>query len=379
MLESFLQPLIEDDLFSSDQLPGCISNHVRMHLKEFPDLDGVQVAMLAVRDPRLDGVSRGVSFGAEICRTELYRLMKPKEWPVVADIGNVEAGETVEDTLFAFQTVLHELSERNICALVLGGSETLAYYQYQAVKNRSTSLEVSYVGRQINLREGSWMNRLVLDEPNQLFNLSTLGYQSYLTEQESLDAMERMFFDPVRLGTLRARLSLAEPSFRSAHLVVFDSGVLRASEFPAVFDANPNGLLNEEACQLARYAGLSIQLGSVGFYNFNPDYDIDRRGAKQQAQMIWYFLEAYTQRRQEDPKDQGEQFLKYRLALKNTHELVFYKSTYSERWWMEIPHPKSGKENTIPLMIPCEYEDYVQAANDDLPDRWWRFYQKYSV
>ena len=29
--------------------------------------------------------------------------------------------------------------------------------------------------------------------------------------------------------------------------------------------------------------------------------------------------------------------------------------------------------------LVADYEDYLMAASEELPDRWWRFYQKYSL
>jgi hypothetical protein len=46
-------------------------------------------------------------------------------------------------------------------------------------------------------------------------------------------------------------------------------------------DASPNGLFGDEACALARYAGMSDQLMSIGFYDFNPDFDKSNITAKQ--------------------------------------------------------------------------------------------------
>jgi len=28
------------------------------------------------------------------------------------------------------------------------------------------------------------------------------------------------------------------------------------------------------------------------------------------------------------------------------------------------------------LLVPCSYEEYVEASEGTLPDRWWRTYQK---
>lgn len=381
MLDSFLKPINSDIVFASDQLPGSLANHVRIHHNRFPDLNGVKLAIFGVMDERLNGYNAGASQAANHIRQALYRLMVPKTFFPMADIGNVVAGDTADDTRFAIQTVLNELKHQNICALIIGGDESLALQQFYALKGNNVNIELTYCGRQISLREGQWANKVVLDESSNLFNLNAIGYQSYLTEQESIDVMERLFFEPVRLGTLRSRMSMAEPYYRSSHISVFDCGAIRSADFPGVREASPNGLYNEEACQLARYAGLSHACESVGFYNYIPALDRDEVCARQVAQMIWYFVEAFAQRKEEFPlkNGQSEQFITYRLDLKGSHELVFYKSRLTDRWWMSIPHPKKGLENTLPLVVPCEYEDYITASTDELPDRWWRFYQKYSV
>ncbi|TNE81876.1 MAG: arginase [Bacteroidetes bacterium] len=378
MLESFLRPLDTDDLISSENLPGSMAYHLRMNTHGTIDLDGVQVAILGVKDMRFDGLNHGTSAAPDKIRQQFYRLMKPQSWGTVADLGNIEAGDSLDDTLFALQTVLDELHNAGIVSVVLGGSEVLAKRQYEVLKVGNLNLEVVYVGKQVNLREGSLLNKIVLDQPNHLFNLTTLGYQTYLTEQESLDAMERMYFDLLRVGEFRAQTEQAEPLLRNAHLCVFDCASIKMSEFPGHYDASPNGLRNEEACLLTRYAGMGNAMESIGFYNFNPDFDVQHQSAKQVAQMIWFFLEGCMLRRKEDPLKEPDGFLKYRMGLKSTYDLVFYKSKQTNRWWMELPHPRSGLENTIPVMVPCTYADYLTASQDELPDRWWRFYQKYA-
>lgn len=378
MLESFLSPLDPDSLLSSDLLPGTLAYHLQINTKGNIDLSGLDYAIVGIKDIRFDGLNRGTSLAPDKIRQQLYRLMKPKSFGKVADLGNIEAGETIEDTLFALQTVLDDLHQQGIISIVLGGSEVLAKRQYEVLKHGNVNLDVVYIGKQVNLREGSLLNRLVLDEPSHLFNLSTLAYQTYLTEQESLDAMERMYFDLLRVGEIRVKPDLAEPLLRNAHFCVFDCSSIKMSEFPGHYDASPNGLRNEEACLLARYAGLGNRMQSIGFFNYNPDYDSNEQSAKQVAQMLWFFLEGAFQKRVEDPLKEGDDFLKYRMGLKNTYEIVFYKSKLTDRWWMEIPHPRSGSENTFPILVPCNYEDYLTAANEELPDRWWRFYQKYA-
>ena len=60
------------------------------------------------------------------------------------------------------------------------------------------------------------------------------------------------------------------------------------------------------------------------------------------------------------------------------HEVVFYKSPRSDRWWMDIPTPGAGNRKGRVLLVPCTYADYQSAAGGQLPDRWWRTQQKLS-
>jgi hypothetical protein len=135
---------------------------------------------------------------------------------------------------------------------------------------------------------------------------------------------------------------------------------------------SPNGLYAEEAAKLARYAGVSNTLSSAYFYGLNPEAPHDADHVLL-AQMLWYFMDGYCARFNDHPVHNHEDFLIYRNRLSSTgHEIVFYKSRKSNRWWMEIPHPYDNKS----FFIGCSYRDYETVCNDEMPDRWWRAYQR---
>ena len=50
------------------------------------------------------------------------------------------------------------------------------------------------------------------------------------------------------------------------------------------------------------------------------------------------------------------------------------------RWLLDVPDPAmptKEKNNLLPsLLVPCSYEEYIEASEGSLPDRWWRTYQK---
>src|SRR5690606_11974824 len=138
----------------------------------------------------------------------------------------------------------------------------------------------------------------------------------------------------------------------------------------------PNGFDGKEICILARYAGISDKVTSFGVFNHN--------NSKQEsvliAQVLWYFIEGYHYRSNEYPFGSKEQYLKYIVPVEDDEELVFYKSDRTDRWWIEIPNLSHGnnklKRNTL---LPCTYEDYLGACNNEMPERWWKAQRKNIV
>ena len=71
------------------------------------------------------------------------------------------------------------------------------------------------------------------------------------------------------------------------------------------------------------------------------------------------------------------QYLIYRASLTDgSGELFFVKSKKSDRWWMQVPYPSGISGNERFHLVPCRYEDYTTAVNGEMPDLWWRTYQK---
>jgi len=44
---------------------------------------------------------------------------------------------------------------------------------------------------------------------------------------------------------------------------------------------------------------------------------------------------------------------------------------------MEVPYPpKKGSRYERHHLVPCNKEDYDQAMENEMPDLWWKTYQK---
>jgi hypothetical protein len=217
----------------------------------------------------------------------------------------------------------------------------------------------------------------LLHEPNYLFNLSTIGYQSYFVSQESIKVLDKLYFDSYRLGAFKGNIEYSEPVLRNADLISFDMGAIRSSDAGANANASPSGFYGEEACQICRYAGMNDKLSSIGFYEFNPAYDKNGQTAILLSQMIWYFIDGFYNRKKDFPLQPQSAYVIYRTSLKEeNYEVVFIKSKKTDRWWMQVPYPNTKSVNERFHMVPCSYEDYKVAIEGDMPDLWWRTYQK---
>jgi hypothetical protein len=189
--------------------------------------------------------------------------------------------------------------------------------------------------------------------------------------------MEKLYFDVHRLGDFYGKVNRTEPVIRNANFISFDISAIRSSDAQGNANSTPNGFYGEEACQMCRYAGMSDKLTSIGFYEFNPAFDQNGQTAILLAQMLWYFIEGFYNRKRDFPLQPKSQYLIYRASIKDhVHELVFVKSKRSDRWWLQVPYPGKSSKNERYHLVPCTYEDYQAAVSGEMPDLWWRTYQK---
>ena len=224
----------------------------------------------------------------------------------------------------------------------------------------------------------NYLNNIILHEPNYLFHYANSGHQGYLTDPDTLDLMEQMQFDAHRLGKVHESVGQIEPVLRDADLISFDLGAVRAADHPAHAEAGPNGLDALQACTLARYAGLSDRLKCFGLFEHNPDLDSRQLGAQLAAQVVWHFLDGAFNQVADFPKCDKSEYTRYVVDLPDIDsEVVFLKSPRSYRWWMDIPYPPSTSQHAKQsMLVPCTYATYEEAANGELPDAWWRIFQK---
>ena len=370
--------------YQASQLGSSI---IRNGSSGFPDLEGVQLAIFGVKEERKAINNQGCSKAPDAVRNYLYRLHQPALPVKIVDLGNINPGFTIEDTYYAVASAVKELVKHNIVPILLGGGQDLTFANYKAYEELEQVVNIVSVDSKFDLGEmdqeldsQSYLSRIILHKPNYLFNFSNIGYQTYFVDKNAVELMNKLFFDAHRLGYVRSNMEEVEPIVRNADILSFDMSSIRSSDAPGNNHASPNGFHGEEACQIARYAGMSDKLSSIGFYELNPDLDARGQTAHLLAQMIWYFIEGFSNRKKDFPIGSRGDFTKYRVFIQNNkYEIIFYKSPKSDRWWMDVPYPPNKKiKYERHHLVPCSYNDYQTACREEMPDKWWLTFQKLS-
>ena len=353
----------------------------------WPELDGCHFALIGIQEDRPSTGNAGCADSPDEIRKYLYHLFQG-DWALkIADLGNISAGATPQDTDFAVKTVMGGLLRKNIIPILIGGGHHLTYAQYLGYQAVEQTVNLVTIDPKFDIGVGSdeytshsWLSKIILHQPNFLFNFSSLGYQTYFVEQSSVELMGKLNFDIHRLGVCREKIADVEPIIRNADLVSFDISAVRRSDAPGCGWATPNGFSGDEACQLARYAGISDKCTSFGIYEVNALVDPSGATSHLVAQMIWCFVDGFYHRKKDFPFSDTSNYTRFRVFLKDhKHEIIFFKSNRSDRWWMEVPYPPNQKIRfERHALVPCTYSDYQLACEEEMPDRWWQTFQKLS-
>jgi len=320
---------------------------------------------------------------AQIIREEIYRLKKVAPMLRIADLGNLRLGATINDTLFALQESCAMLFQLKINVVVIGGSHALTVGVFRAFKETENDINLVHIDSKIDISfderpfSESYLETIIEREASHLYNICCMGYQSYFVDQRQLNKLNELYFENLRIGNIRDQMEVVEPYFRDADLASFDIGSIRMCDAPGRFDASPNGFYAEEACQLARYAGISDRLRLFGLFETDAKFDRDRQTTKLAAQIIWYYLEGYVNRKHDFPQASIDDCTKYVVEVDEIgFPIVFYKSNRSKRWWIEVNNPHDEEKNRINVIISCTEDEYLKACDNEIPDKWWLNFKK---
>ena len=378
-LEIYFKPIHSIE-FSKNSIGSFIDSHVN----SFPEWESSDIVFLTIHENRGSSHDKKNEIDHYSIRKKLYNF----KWEgslTISDLGILDAGSSLKDTYAALKEITFEIQKKSKLLVLLGGSQDLTFANYLGYEQLEqpvnlTCIDHSFdvvVDQEQEISDQNYINHLLLQSPNNLFNFSILGCQQYYVGSDDLRFFDELFFDYVRLGELQNAISKSEPILRNTDLLSVDLSSLRNSEFKNSIYNHPNGFFGNEMCQMIKYAGLSDKVSSVGFYNLSSD-DICEVDSELVAQLIFFLIMGFSQRKNDFPVGSKKELIKYSVYHEDSkHNLIFHKSKMTDRWWLEVPYPptKDFKFERHHL-IPCNYEDYKIAQNGVIPDLWWKTYRK---
>jgi hypothetical protein len=118
---TFLSPVSKKVLAHREVLPpGTLGKQIGVHAEKgtLPDLKGVKFAILGIAENRADVNYIGADISFDSYRKALYSLY-PGNWNYkIIDLGDIEKGDSAEDSRFAAKEVIAALLKKNIVPLI---------------------------------------------------------------------------------------------------------------------------------------------------------------------------------------------------------------------------------------------------------------------
>lgn len=360
-----------------------LGKKIKLHTDNyFPAVEDLDIAIFGVVESRQSEHSLPQTSNIDQIRKSFYSLF-PGNWDCnIADLGNINTGNSVKDTYFAVASTVEFLLKKNVIPIIIGKSQDITFANYRSYDKIKSMINIVNIDKSFDLGDSSkpitntnYIGKIILEKPYNLYNYSVVGFQTYYNSQEEIDLMDKLYFEFYRLGEVNRDIKFVEPILRDADLVSIDLNCIKSSELRSNKTFSPNGFDSREICAISRYAGISNKVSSFGIY----EYDLSLKdGATSEliAQMIWYFIEGYYCRIEDDNFKNSNEFMKYNVLVQD-HKLVFHKSLKTGRWWVETPflkilHTKSSKN----ALLACTEDDYDKAVQGIIPERWYKAYKK---
>ncbi|MBT8236035.1 MAG: formimidoylglutamase [Bacteroidia bacterium] len=382
MAFDFLVPVSKKVLAHCELLPPqAIGNNIQIHTKKdgLPVLANATFALLGVNESRNAFEMKPQPLDIGGIRLAFYKLFMGNWNATLVDLGDINEGETVEDTYFVVKEVVAGLLEEKVIPIIIGATQDITYSTYRAFDGIRDLVELVAIDSRFDfgadeelISSHSYMSKIITDKPNNLYNFTNIGYQGYYNAQEEVDLMERLFFEAYRLGEVAADITMTEPVLRNANLISLDMRAIKGAEVGLETSFSPNGFDGKEICAIARYAGISDYVNVFGIY----ECENSPLAFQLVAQIIWYFMEGHNYRVPEFPSEKNDNFTKFNVPTE-TEQLTFFKSDVTERWWVEVPSVVSLHTKTHSnALLPCTEQDYLDACNQIIPERWFKAYKK---
>ena len=377
-LNDYFNPVsIEGPDFEQLTAQAGFPHNITIHTDNAPvkDIGKYKIALFGVPDGR-NSPNTGSMKGPDMIREQLYKLAKIPGRSKIIDLGNMKQGVTFNDTVAGLTDILSLLISENLFPVIIGGSSALIpaidkalsqflnKYTFTAVDSR-----IDFSNERKEPDSFNYLNAIINNHKSTFSHYINIGYQTYLNDQQIINRFLKRRSELIRIGDVRQAIYLTEPLFRDSDVAIFDISSVRQSDAPGTISPSPNGFYGEEICLLSRYAGISDKLRVFGLFDVNPEFDIRNQTTGLAAQILWFFLEGFSQKQYETPIlniSNSGRFIKYHVRVTDLDDdLIFVKSNLTDRWWIELQTEKDQN-----IYVACSHEDYLKANRNEVTDRW---------
>jgi len=347
---------------SKDQLGKRIGINGR---DDFNSFDKIDIVLFSISEYRHNN-SLIKSFNAnKDFRKKLYSLHFSNWKAKIYDLGDLVNGNEVSDTNYAVEKIVQFCVKNQIFIITIGGSQDLTFTLYSSLKKFFNYINLVTIDNRLDFIENniadSYLSKIIMDEENKLNQFSNIGYQKHLTSQPEIELIDKMKFESLSLGKVKSNINEAEPVLRESNIVSFDIKSVKSGDINNAHQY-PNGLSSYEFCSLSRFSGSSSKSNVISFFE-NWDFSIMNSLL---AEAVWYVIDGYNSRINENPKDDSDDFVYYYIEVDN-YKFKFYKSLLTDRWWVEFINDELiSVEKDI---ISCTANDYFNCKNSIISDR----------
>jgi arginase family enzyme len=377
-LNDYFNPVsIEGPDFEQLTAQAGFPHNITIHTDNAPvkDIGKYKIALFGVPDGR-NSPNTGSMKGPDMIREQLYKLAKIPGRSKIIDLGNMKQGVTFNDTVAGLTDILSLLISENLFPVIIGGSSALIPAVDKALSQFLNKYTFTAVDSRIDFSNErkepdsfNYLNAIINNHKSTFSHYINIGYQTYLNDQQIINRFLKRRSELIRIGDVRQAIYLTEPLFRDSDVAIFDISSVRQSDAPGTISPSPNGFYGEEICLLSRYAGISDKLRVFGLFDVNPEFDIRNQTTGLAAQILWFFLEGFSQKQYETPVlniSNSGRFIKYHVRVTDLDDdLIFVKSNLTDRWWIELQTEKDQN-----IYVACSHEDYLKANRNEVPDRW---------
>lgn len=377
-LNDYFNPVsIESPDFEHLTVQAGFPHNITIHTDSSPvrDINRFKIAIFGVPEGR-NSPNAGSLKGPDMIRGELYKLAKIPGKSKIIDLGNMKQGVSFNDTLAGLADILLLLLSENIFPVIIGGSSALIPAIDRAMSQHVKKYTLTAIDPRIDFSSDkkepdsfNYLNSIINNHKSSFSHYINIGYQTYLNDQQIINRFLKRRSELIRIGDVRQAIHLTEPLLRDSDVTIIDISAVRQSDAPGTVSPSPNGFYGEEICLLSRYAGISDKLKIFGLFDVNPEFDIRNQTTGLSAQILWFFLEGFSQKQYETPVlnlSNSGRFIRYHVRITDLEEdLIFVKSNLTDRWWIEL----QGDEDAN-FYVACSYDDYLKANRNEVPDRW---------